>query len=181
MSFYHITSRSIERYLFKTEEDYYRFLNILYLSTKKHNVIICSYCLMRNHFHLIIQTPHYHISNLIGQIKKQYSNYYNKQYNRKGPLYEKRFFAKEVIDNSSLLLTSSYVHFNPTRHNVVYNPHHYQYSSYKYYYDIQQKSPRLLTMSPILNIFSGSIEDQAKSYITWCEQAWLQRNNRVKQ
>ena len=93
-----------------------------------------SFCLMPNHFHLLIEqlgdTP---ISKLISQICTSYVMYINKKYNRVGHLFQDCFKAVLVEDDPQPMWTSSYIHMNPVKDGMVSSPEKYEWSSYKDY------------------------------------------------
>lgn len=102
------------------------------LQPKSFNLI--SYCLMPNHFHLLIQqtfdTP---ISKLISKICTSYSMYFNKKYKRVGTLFQDQFKSVLIEDNEQLLWTAYYIHKNPIEANLVKDIKKYPWNSYLEY------------------------------------------------
>lgn len=111
---YHVMSRSISEFnLFPDSSDKERFLDILCKYNDKYHCRIYSYCLMSNHYHLIIDSCGYDISKFMKSLNQAYVRYINKKYNRRGHLLAERFNSK-IIDSTEYLLTaSSYIHNNP--------------------------------------------------------------------
>ena len=133
---YHIYNRGNDKkIIFHDNQDYKRFIDLLYLSNTKINlriskisedisifdrgerlVNIGSYCLMPNHFHLILmQTENGSISKFMQKLTTAYSMYYNKKYKRTGSLFEGKFKAKYIKDDRYLKYLFSYVHLNPVK------------------------------------------------------------------
>ena len=106
---YHVTSRGNERKaIYKDDSDRSRFLDVLHNVNKKYNVICHAYCLMDNHYHLIIETPDGNLSKGMRQLNGVYTKVFNKKHKRAGHVFQGRYKAI-LIQNSSLLLTNSLV------------------------------------------------------------------------
>src|SRR4030067_1960101 len=89
---YHITSRGNEKKLiFKDEEDREIFLDTLSQVDKRYNWLCHAYCLMNNHYHLIIETPDGNLSAGMRQLNGVYTQTFNRQYNRVGHLFQGRY------------------------------------------------------------------------------------------
>ncbi|HEY4489802.1 MAG TPA: transposase [Candidatus Paceibacterota bacterium] len=137
--YYHVFSRGVEkRKIFLTKGDYDRFLALLYIlnqnasfvignylksgksldrifdeKREKTLVTILSYCLMPNHFHLLIREDKENgISKAMGKILTGYSMYFNKKYDRTGPLFVKPFRAVHVNNDNHLKHLFAYIHLN---------------------------------------------------------------------
>lgn len=91
-----------------------------------------SFCLMPNHFHLLIEqqgkTP---ISKIISRTCTSFSKYINKKYNRVGHLFQDQFKSVLIETNPQFMWTSAYIHMNPVKSKMVNNPNEYNWSSYK--------------------------------------------------
>ena len=91
--------------------------------------LIC-YCLMPNHFHLVIQQKtNLPISKLILKICTGYSMYFNKKHGRVGSLFQGIFKAVPIENNEQLLWTSLYIHENPQKSKLVKKPENYEWGS----------------------------------------------------
>jgi putative transposase len=134
--YYHVYNRgNSKQTIFNDKDDYYHFIKLLYLSNTKNNVIlrnfnknffdfkqenkivaIGAYCLMPNHFHLIItQTEDGSISKFMQKFTTAYSMYYNKKYKRTGSLFEGKFKSQHAGDDRYLKYLFSYIHLNPVK------------------------------------------------------------------
>jgi len=119
--------------IFLRDEDYLFFLEVLQEAKKKHPCFIYSYCLMTNHFHLLIEPKERddNVSLLIKLLGSRYVRYVNKNYNRSGTLWEGRF-KSSLIDRESYFLTClHYIEMNPVRAGIVVSPELYRWSSYR--------------------------------------------------
>jgi len=113
---YHITSRGNERRnIFADDPDRDFFLKTLKESLNTYNVILYSYVLMSNHFHLLLETPLANLSEFMRQFNITYTSYYNRKYNRVGHLYQGRYKSILVQKDNYLHILSRYIHLNPVR------------------------------------------------------------------
>ena len=93
-----------------------------------------SFCLMPNHFHLLIeQCGDVPISNLILKVCTSYAIYINKKYNRVGHVFQDCFKSVLIENDEQLMWTSAYIHMNPVKDKIVSSPEKYEWSSYKDY------------------------------------------------
>jgi putative transposase len=134
--YYHVYNRgNSKQIIFHNKDDYLHFVKLLYLSNTKNNVIlrnfnknffdfkqenkiiaIGAYCLMPNHFHLILtQTEDGSISKFMQKLTTAYSMYYNKKYKRTGTLFEGKFKSQHIRDDRYLKYLFSYIHLNPIK------------------------------------------------------------------
>lgn len=136
--YYHIFNRANNNELiFKDHEDYQFFLNKLgKLVTDK--IDIYCFCLLPNHFHLLIK-PKFNVKrkgegSITESLKKffqMYAQYFNKKYQRKGSLFYKSFRRIEIQEDSYLKYLLFYIHYNPQKANLIQHYVDYQYSSYR--------------------------------------------------
>ena len=113
---YHCMNRGIERRdIFVDEQDYRRFLSLLGEAVERYRFRVHTYCLMPNHFHLIIQTPDANLSVGMQWLGLAYSAYFNARYDRVGPLFQGRFKSVVVEEGQWARELSLYVHLNPVR------------------------------------------------------------------
>ena len=104
--------------------------NIKITPFPSHTFDLLAYCLMPNHFHLIIhQTGDVRVGKLISKICASYSIYFNKKYNRVGGVFQDIYKAVNVMDHDHLKGLSSYVHLNPVVAGLVGAPELWDFSS----------------------------------------------------
>lgn len=129
---YHIMERGIRRQeIYKEESDYQAFLAMLKSSLEKYECILHAYCLMTNHFHMLLETSKIDISKFMKHLAGCYALYFNKKYMYQGHLFEGRYKAVLVKDDTYFLQTSRYIHLNPVKAGIVENAEDYLWSSYR--------------------------------------------------
>lgn len=131
---YHITSRGDDRKaIFKSERDYQKFLEYVKLAKDKFQFYLYAYCLIDNHYHLLLETTLPNISRIMQYINTSYTVYYNVKRKRCGHLFQGRYKSIIVEADSYLLKLSRYIHLNPVRAKIVDIPEKYRWSSYNDY------------------------------------------------
>ncbi|MBI2596794.1 transposase [Candidatus Daviesbacteria bacterium] len=154
--FYHVYNRGNEkRLIFSSRRDYQRFIKTLNYyqhsgpkpkfsnfsqfqtfrpDPSKKIVDIVSYCLMPNHFHLLLrQSVDGGITEFVGKISNSYTKYYNAKYNRIGHLLQGEFKSVLIEKDEQLIHLSRYIHLNPRVSLLVKDLESYEWSSYKEY------------------------------------------------
>lgn len=129
---YHITSRgNAKKPIFKDDEDRKTFLDILHKVNKRYNWLCHAYCLMNNHYHLIIETPDGNLSKGMRQLNGVYTQSFNKRHDRVGHIFQGRYKAILIQKESHLLEVCRYVVLNPVRAKTVQYIEEWEWSSYK--------------------------------------------------
>ncbi len=135
--FYHLYNRGVEkRIVFQDQADYVRFIRLLYLANatvpyvhklvkektlaeierKQTLVSIGAYCLMPNHFHVLVRADNdTGISEFMKKLLTGYSMYFNKRYERVGAVFQGKFRAEHVDDDRYLKYLFAYIHLNPVK------------------------------------------------------------------
>lgn len=128
---YHITSRGNAREeIFLDEKDFISFLDLLCLAVKRYNWILHAYCLMKNHYHLLIETPDGTLSEGMRQLNGIYTQRFNRRHNRVGHLLQGRYKAILIDKDNYLLELCRYIVLNPVRAGIVNDPGKWRWSSY---------------------------------------------------
>lgn len=119
--------------IFFVDEDYARFTSNL----KKYSALlkfdVYAYCLMPNHFHLLIKAGKVHLSKIMQKLVTAYTMYLNKKYNRVGHIFQGRFKSIVIEKESYFLKVATYIHLNPVEAGLVKLPGDYLWSSYPEY------------------------------------------------
>lgn len=166
-AWYHVMNRgSNHQDTFFDLEDRNIFLAILDHITSRYGIEIHSYCLMTNHYHLLIHTPEANLNNAMQYLDGVYTMRINRKYERDGQLFRGRYHSEEVKDDNYFVWSSKYIHRNPVKAGIVKNPLNYPWSSYKYYITDSEK-PSWLHTHKILDCF-GTI-DPIKNYQIFVE------------
>jgi len=128
---YHVTSRGNEKKaIYLEESDFELFLSLLAEVCLRFNWVIHSYCLMTNHYHLVIETPDGNLSRGMRHLNGVYTQRFNSKHRRVGHLYQGRYKAILVDKKSYLLELCRYVVLNPVRAKMVKEPNEWLWSSY---------------------------------------------------
>ena len=153
---YHVTSRGNERALiFFTDHDRHDFLSILGATVGRFDWLCHAYCLMPNHYHLVIQTPEPNLSRGMHHLNGTFTQRLNRRHNRAGHLFQGRFKAILVEREGHLLELARYVVLNPVRAEMVGNPEDYRWSSLRATLGLA-RLPEWLTVGPLLSHFGSS-------------------------
>ncbi len=138
--YFHIYNRGNRKQnIFSEEEDYLNYLKKLRDYKKKYNISIICYCLMPNHFHLLLrQDSDDPIYKFMHALHTSYSIYFNKKYNKVGHMFQGRFKQKEIDKDEYLSKVTSYIHFNPIKDGLVEELNNYKWSSYPDFIGIRE-------------------------------------------
>jgi putative transposase len=111
---YHVFNRGISRRpIFKTAEDYGRFLAVMGVMPSRFGIRFHAYTLLSNQYHLLVETPAANLSQAVQWLNVSYSVWFNQKYRRAGPLFQGRFKAFIVEPAGPHLEISRYIHLNP--------------------------------------------------------------------
>lgn len=129
---YHVTSRGDRREpIFEDDEDRLMFLRALAEVVERFNWLCHAYCLMTNHYHLVVETPDGNLSKGMRQLNGVYTQATNRRHKRTGHLFQGRFKGILVDKDSYLLELTRYVVLNPVRAGMVKQPQEWEWSSYQ--------------------------------------------------
>lgn len=163
-AFYHVTSRGNEQKdVFKNQRDREKYLEYLQSATERYGAIIHVYCLMRNHYHLLLETPGGNLSQIMRHINGAYTNYFNAKRKRSGHLFQGRYKAILVEGDEYATELSRYIHLNPVRVGMVSTPEEYRWSSFQSYIG-QCRPPEWLKTGFILGYFGKGTKEAEKKY-----------------
>jgi REP element-mobilizing transposase RayT len=163
-AFYHVTSRGNERKaVFKSKRDREKFLDYLESASQRYDALIHAYCMMDNHYHLLLETPLGNLPQIMRHINGAYTTYFNIKRNRSGHLFQGRYKAILVDIDEYAKELSRYIHLNPVRAKIVETPEQYEWSSYKCYIG-KQKPAKWLYRDFILGYFGKKISTAQKEY-----------------
>ena len=127
---YHITNRGNDKKsAFKDDQDRETFLKILAHVNKRYHWLCHAYCLMDNHYHLMIETPDGNLALGMRQLNGVYTQARNKRYNKTGHLFQGRYKAVLIQKDTHLLEVCRYVVLNPVRARMVEKPEDWRWSS----------------------------------------------------
>lgn len=128
---YHVASRgNWGMDIFKDNQDRESFLEILSKVIERYNWICHGYCLMDNHYHLLIETPDSNLSDGMKQLGGVYARKSNRRYSRRGHLFQGRYRAILVQEDEHFLELIRYLAFNPVKVGMVRYPGEWNWGSY---------------------------------------------------
>lgn len=161
---YHVTSRGNARQpIFKDDEDRGRFLGILALVNRRYHWICHAYCLMNNHYHLVIETPEGNLARGMRQLNGVYTQSYNRRHRRVGHLLQGRYKAIVVDKDEYLLEVCRYVVLNPVRAKAVEKVQQWKWSSYRATAGLE-KTKECLTVDWLLSQLSRKRDEACGKY-----------------
>ena len=163
-AFYHVTSRGNERKkIFKTERDREKFLEYLSSASERYGAAIHVFCLMDNHYHLLLETPSGNLPQIMRHINGAYTTYFNVKRKRSGHLFQGRYKAILVDIDEYAKELSRYIHLNPVRAKMTESPQEYKWSSYAAYIG-KVNTPDWLNREFILGHFGDKLSTAQKNY-----------------
>ncbi|WP_310384683.1 transposase [Roseateles sp.] len=153
---YHLTSRGDRRELiFEVDADAVRFLSVVAQGLERYDASLLAYCLMRNHYHLVVTTRREaSLSLLMRHINGIYTQAFNRHHGLVGHLFQGRFKAILVDTDSYLMELCRYVELNPVRAAMVASPADWPWSSYRAHVGLEQ-APAWLDMNELHGYILG--------------------------
>ncbi len=169
---YHVTSRGDRREPIAVDDvDRAAFFAILAQAFERFDAHALAYCLMGNHYHLVILTREANLSRLMRHINGVYTQTFNRRHQLTGHLFQGRFKAILVDSDSYLLEVCRYVDLNPVRANMVDSPDAYPWSSYRALTGLADKPHWLDSQSVYEQVAPGKSAIQAaKKYEEFVSQ-----------
>jgi putative transposase len=133
-AWYHAMNRGRRREsIFLGSDDYLSFLQVLEEGAVMWNVLIAAFCLMPNHYHLLVQTPDGNLSRFMRHVDGIYTQRFNRVHKLDGALFRGRYKAVVVDADTYLLELVRYIHRNPVRAGLVERADRYRWSSDRAY------------------------------------------------
>lgn len=161
---YHVTSRGDRREnIYESDADRQLFLNVLSDVCDRYNWLCHAYCLMSNHYHLLIETPDANLSKGMRQLNGVYTQAYNRSNNKVGHVFQGRYKGILVDKQSYLLELARYIVLNPVRAEMVRSAEDWSWSSYRATIG-QAVSFNALTIEWLLSCFASKKSDAIECY-----------------
>ena len=165
-----MTSRGNERKaVFQSNRDREKYLSYVESAHERYGALIHAYCLMGNHYHLLLETPRGNLSKILQYTNGAYTTYFNIKRSRSGHLFQGRFKGIVVDKDEYCKELSRYIHLNPVRAGMVKAPLEYPWSSYRYFTG-KDKKPEWLTTELVLGDFGGEGRRGYRRYREYVER-----------
>ena len=179
-AWYHVMNRgTAHQFIYQTEKHRHFFLSLLAEVNLRYQAEIHAYCLMSNHYHLLLRTPLPNLNRIMRHIDGIYTQHYNKSLNRDGPLFRGRYKSCLIEAENYLLQTSRYIHLNPVVAKIVANPEDYKWSSYRYYINLESP-PSWLTIFDTLQFFETNTYQFYQNFVKADLDAENEFTNKIK-
>lgn len=164
---YHVTQRGNEkRDIFKSDDQRRSFLDLLVGVNESCNWICHGYCLMTNHYHLVIETVDPTLSRGMRQLNGDYAQRFNQQEDRSGHLFQGRFKAFLIERDPYLLSTIRYTVNNPVRAGLVKHPKDWEWSSFNATAGLSSPH-KALTINWVLSQFGHELAEAQAQYVAY--------------
>ncbi|WP_342115677.1 REP-associated tyrosine transposase [Pseudoduganella sp. OTU4001] len=153
-AYYHVTSRGNRRApIFLDQRDFFIWLEKLAATAEKHHIRIYGYCLMPNHYHLLIGTPAANLSEALHMLNAQYCQHFNKRHGSSGHVIQGRFHAVLIKSNEQLLEVARYISLNPVRAGLTTSASDWEWSHHRHFL-APANSPIWLETDWMLSLFN---------------------------
>jgi len=161
---YHIIQHAPGREpLFVETGDYLYMMHCMKTNVNRYSYDLFSFVLMTNHLHLLIRLNKDNLAEAMKELFRIYALYFNKKYERKGPVFCTPYRASLCLDESYLIAASAYIHLNPVKAGIVQIPSEYRWSSYTLY-EKETAPNTFVNYKFILQTLSDDIRAARRSY-----------------
>jgi REP element-mobilizing transposase RayT len=152
--------------IFEDKQDYSMFTELLQETSEMWNIRISAYCLMPNHYHMLLQTPEANISRSMRHLNGVYTQRYNSRHRYDGQLFRGRYKSILIDTDSYLLQAVRYIHRNPFEAGITEKMDSYPWSSHQGYISVAKKWDWLYK-GRILSMLSKNRKDWLRNYRKW--------------
>ncbi|MGH2359919.1 MAG: REP-associated tyrosine transposase [bacterium] len=161
---YHVTSRGNARAdIFHDDTDRHAFLATLGKVVQRAHWLCHAFCLMDNHYHLLLETPEGNLAQGMRQLNGIYTQAYNRRHQRSGHVFQGRYKAVVIQRDSHLLEVCRYVVLNPVRAHAVQRAEQWRWSSYRATAGMAE-APAWLTVEWVLSQFARHRATATRQY-----------------
>jgi len=169
-AWYHVMNRGRRREkIFTDRNDYRLFIELLKESTELFNIKIAGYCMMPNHYHLLLQTPDGNLSRCMRQINGIYTQRFNRAHKYEGQLFRGRYKSILVEADKYLLELLRYIHKNPLRAGISNDLNDYEWSSHSGYIS-DAKRWNWLYKEFTLSLLTNDSKNSRRAYIKYMSE-----------
>ncbi|MGY9020074.1 MAG: transposase [Alphaproteobacteria bacterium] len=167
---YHVTARANGRQqLFTSIEDGSYFVQLLAREISQHKWLCHAYCLLEDHYHLVIETPEANLGRGMGRLNMAYSQWFGREHDQRGHLFHGRYKSIVLQKERHLLEVCRHVVLNPVRVQAVNCADHWKWSSYRPI-AFEESEPTWLHRNWLLNHLASDSGDPAGSWRAYIEK-----------
>ncbi len=155
--FHHVMNRGANRQIvFFCDADRVDFGRLLSVVSERLGIEVLAYCLLDNHYHLLIHCPDGGLSEAMHLIGSVFTRHANERAGRDGPLFRGRFHAVPVLDDDQLVVTTRYIHRNALDVAGVSVVDGYRWSSHRAYLGLRRQ-PDFLDTGRVMEMFNNDV------------------------
>ena len=164
-AFHHVMNRGINgSFIFPEPQDKLFFISLLKSKAKFYRIKILAFCIMDNHYHIILQNTSGRLSDFMKQLNGIYGTYYRKKHGGMGYVFQNRFKSTLIQNEKYLAAAILYTLQNPLRANISATIYDYKYSSIHEYFNLEQEES--ITDTGLVEEIFGSIGNILQAYVT---------------
>lgn len=169
---YHVMSRGDARKsITRSQKDRSLFLEVLAEASEKYNLLVHGYCLMTNHYHLLVETPDGNLSIAMRHVNGVYTQRSNARNKTVGHIFQGRYKAILVDKDEYLLCLCRYIELNPVRAGLVESPDEWKWSSFRQIAGIDEKGVVFLQTDWMLSQFGKSKKVAREKYVEYVKSS----------
>jgi putative transposase len=166
-AFHHVMSRgNAKQVIFTGSPDYEHFLALLATASSRFGVRCLAYCLMPNHFHLLLQPDTHPLSRMMQQLNSGYSQWFNRRHGRVGHVLQGRFKGPLVDRDEYFLQVLRYIVLNPVEAGLVDGPAAWRWSSYRATAGLDEV-PGFLALDDVWDMFAASGCESQRRFVAF--------------
>lgn len=167
---FHLVSRGNNRDpIFRDDNDKQLFLRTLRTIVRENQWQCAAYCLMNNHYHLVIKTMACTLSAGMHQLNGSYARHFNRRHGRSGHVFQGRYRYIVIESEAHFLEACRYVVLNPVRAKLCTSPRDWRWSSYRC--TIRPRPESQLAGDVVLNLFADQPEEAVGRYVKFVDEA----------
>jgi len=152
---YHVLNRGVARQtIFFDDRDRVEFERLLGIAHERFGLVVHSYCLMTNHYHLLVELPDGGLSESMHLLGSTFVRHVNERQGRDGPLFRSRFAAKPVADDDYAIRLVRYIHRNPLAFLDAAGLRRYRWSSLRTFLGDRTR-PTWMSLDRVLDLVGG--------------------------
>ena len=163
-AWYHVMNRGRRgENVFADRDDYVTFIALLQETSEMFDFQVSAFCLMSNHYHILVQTPSGNLSRAMRHVNGVYTQRYNRRHDTDGQLFRGRYKSVLVQEDSHLLELLRYIHRNPVRAQMCNGASDYLWSSHHGYL-ISTKKWEWLHKEFLLGMFDRDLQKAKRQF-----------------